>query len=91
MKLQAEMPKFTTWLKDNEEIIRRYAEDLLINDKEWKDYNIRLSCDLVRACFKTSGLCSFYDKYNCHDSHITTLALAGVKAVYPELLNGIKR
>lgn len=86
MKLQAELQNYIDWINKNKSEVVKYAVWLRAN-KDYNSFNLRFCCDCVRACFKTSGLCAFYGKYNCHDSHITTLAIAGIKATLPELLD----
>ena len=86
MKLQAELSRYIDIIDQHKAEIIYHAEYLRQN-KDYKSFNVRFCCDVIRACFGTAEMCKWYDKYNCHDSHITTLAIAGIKATLPELLD----
>lgn len=80
MKLKTLMPVVTerfSRLKD----VRKYAEELKTSGN-FKDFEVRLSWDLLRAVFRTSEICEWYDKYDCHDSHITALAKTSMREVF---------
>ncbi len=62
----------------------KYAEDVK-KSKAYKDFEVRISNDVLKATTKTSVICGWYNKYNCNDKHITTLAKAATKAVFPEI------
>ena len=37
----------------------------------------------IKYCISPSIICDLYDKYNCNDTHITTLFKAITKELYP--------
>ena len=55
--------------------LREYAEILKANGN-YKDFGTRLAWDCIRATIPSEIICGWYDKYNCNDDHITTLAKA---------------
>lgn len=62
----------------------RNLEDYATNLKASGDYNnfeTRLSWDCLRATVPSSVICSWYEKYECTDAHITTLAKKALKIV----------
>jgi len=62
----------------------KYAEAVK-KSKEYQNFEIRISNDILRAVTKTDDICDWYNKYNCHDNHKTTLAIAAAKKVFPEI------
>ena len=52
-----------------------YAQRLKANGN-YKDFGTRLAWDCIRATIPSEIICGWYDKYNCNDAHITTLAKA---------------
>lgn len=81
MKLENEL-KFTVEKMKGITNLKEYAEDLKANG-DYQDFETRLAWDCLRAAVGTSTICKWYDKYNCNDSHITTLAKRALKEVYP--------
>ncbi len=77
MKLQNEYNYIKTQFENNLEKIKDYAPKLKASGN-YKDFEIRLTWDCIRAFVGTGTVCLWYDKYNCHDTHITT---AGKKAL----------
>lgn len=67
------------------ELAKRYNLQEYTNklkaSKEYKDFETRLSWDVIRAACGTSYLCSLYQKYGANDSHITTLAKKAIKCL----------
>jgi hypothetical protein len=61
--------------------LKEYAEELK-ESKNYNDFETRLAWDAIRAAVGTQKICEWYDKYNCNDSHITTLAKRALKEVY---------
>jgi len=47
-----------------------------------KDITTRVSMDMLRAAVGVSAMCEWYEKYDCHDSHMVTLA----KKAYREFM-----
>lgn len=60
--------------------LQSYANELK-KSGEYKDFITRLSWDLLRASCGVNYICSLYDKYKVHDSHITTLAKQAIKVL----------
>lgn len=62
------------WLKDNKE------------QAGYKDYEVRLVHDIISTIMGPAWICSMYDKYNCHDTHIGALSREALRRVCPEVL-----
>lgn len=77
MKLQAEYNYILNQFKNNLEAIKDYAPKLKAS-KNYKDFEIRLTWDCLRAFVGSGTICLWYEKYNVNDSHITS---AGKKAL----------
>ena len=60
------------------ENLEEYA-DALKKSGNYNDFETRLACDCLRAAVKSETICDWYEKYNCHDTHIATLAKAALK------------
>ena len=45
----------------------------------YNDYATRLAWDVLRAFVSYWKICEWYERYNCHDKHITALAIAACK------------
>ena len=74
MKLKSEIP----FIRDRFSKITNlpeYAEKLKATGK-YKDFGTRLAWDCIRATIPIETICGWFDKYNCHDDHITTAAKA---------------
>ena len=84
MKLKDELPCVVAKLEKIKDKIPPYAEELRTNG-EYKDFNTRLSWDCLRAVIGSSGICELYEKYDCNDTHIDTLAKRALRAVYKEV------
>lgn len=76
MKLQNELTeairRFSELSKKHD--LQAYANKVK-ESKEYNDLKTRVAWDILHACYKSGELCEWYDKYDCHDTHITTLAL----------------
>lgn len=81
MKLRNELNFVTTEYKKNIDKIEEYAKWLKENG-EYKNFETRLSWDILRGIIGTTTICSWYDKYDCNDAHIKTLARRALKEVY---------
>ena len=82
MKLQAELENYIKCINENREKILNYAKAV----KEsgcFQVYENRLAYDVFRfywqVTYKESTYASAYNKYDCNDNHILTLAKAGLK------------
>jgi hypothetical protein len=53
----------------------------------YKDFNTRLAFDCLYATVGSGTMCTWYDKYNCNDTHIKTLAVQALRNIAPELLD----
>ena len=60
--------------------LKEYAENLR-KSGSYNNFEVRLAWDCLRYAIGTETICSWYDKYNCHDKHITTLACRALKIV----------
>lgn len=82
MLLQNEIPFVERKMK---ELAKRYNLQEYTNklkaSKEYKDFETRLSWDVIRAACGTSYLCDLYDNYGANDSHISTLAKKAIKCL----------
>ena len=72
MKLQKEFETVKKQFADNLEKIKEYAPALKASG-QYNNFEIRLAHDCLRAFVGTKTMCEWYEKYNCNDSHITTL------------------
>ena len=82
MKLENELQGVIEKFRRIEKKIPAYIEQV----KEEGGYNnleVRVAMDLLRATVGTTLLCEWYDKYDCNDTHIVTLAKRALKEVYP--------
>lgn len=78
MKLQKEFDYVLDQFTKNIESIKDYAPKLK-ESGNYKDYEIRLAWDCIRAFVGSGTICLWYEVYNCNDSHITTLAKKALK------------
>ena len=67
---------------DKEKLVK-YAEELKAS-KNYNNFATRFANDVKRACFSCAEICSWYDKYNCHDTHITSLFVSVLKQYIKE-------
>ena len=47
----------------------------------YKDFETRLAWDCLRKTISSGIICEWYNKYNCTDEHITTLAKKALRIV----------
>lgn len=78
MKLKNEMEYVKKQFTENLDKITEYAPKLK-KSGQYKDFEIRLTWDCLRAFVGTGTICLWYDKYNCNDTHITTLGKNALK------------
>lgn len=86
MKLKKELPEMERRFSLILEKIKAYAPRLKASGN-YNDFITRLSWDILRACYTTEEICSFYEKYDCNDKHLTTASRAALLHVFPEAVN----
>lgn len=79
MKLAAELDFVVEKFKQIKNL-EEYAIDLKKYGL-YKDFETRLAWDCLRKTVPAEIRCSWYNKYNCNDNHITTLAKTALKIV----------
>lgn len=60
------------------EVLRRSFKNhvaMVKEKKEYKNLEKRIAWDIMHYRVGTRKICEWYNKYQCNDSHITTLAL----------------
>ena len=79
MKLKNELEYVINQMKklDNEKV-KIYIEEIR-KSNDYKNFQIRIANDLLKACVPIKTLCSWYEIYNCNDKHIDTLAIKACK------------
>lgn len=60
--------------------LSEYAANLKANG-DYQDFGTRLAWDCIRATIPSEIVCGWYDKYNCNDSHITTVAKVALREI----------
>jgi hypothetical protein len=65
-----------------EENLLDYIE-VVQKEGNYKNLMVRTVNDIKYALFSPQEICSWYDEYNCNDSHITTLFKKVVRENYP--------
>ena len=78
MKLKNEMEFVKKQFADNLDKIKDYAPKLKASGN-YKDFEVRLAWDCIRAFVGSGTVCLWYEKYGCNDSHVTTLGKAALK------------
>ena len=58
--------------------LEEYAEQLKATGN-FKDFETRLAWDCLRATVPVEVRCSWYEKYDCNDDHITSLVKKALK------------
>jgi hypothetical protein len=81
MKLQDELNNVIERFRAMADRIPPYAAELKASG-DYKDFETRLAWDCLRSAMGTKWICSMYDKYQCNDTHLTTLAKKALAAVY---------
>ena len=80
MKLKAILPvaiQRIELLKQKCNVIE-YREKLRKSGK-YNQFDVRFSWDVGHAIFTTKEICSWYEKYQCNDDHITSLFKAACR------------
>ena len=80
MKLQAELENVTNRFEKIKNQIIPYAKQLKASNN-YHDFETRLAWDCLHATFTSAEISDWYNKYNCNDDHITTLAKKALKMV----------
>ena len=78
MKLQKEFEFVKAQFQNHLEDIKNYAPKLK-ESGQYKDFEVRLVWDCIRAFVGSGTVCLWYEKYNCNDSHITTIGKKALK------------
>lgn len=78
MKLKNELPKIEKAFAENLEQIKAYIPRLKA-DGQYHSFENRLAFDCLRAFIGTETMCSWYDLYDCNDTHIGTAGRAALK------------
>lgn len=81
LKLEKELEALILRLRrlDTQKIMTYKAK--LRQSRGYNDFNTRFAWDVLRMCTHTEVICDWYEKYDCHDSHINTLAIKACKQV----------
>ena len=77
MKLKPELDLVVAKFKQIRNL-EEYAETLK-KSGNYKDFETRLAWDCLHAVMPSSTICEWYEKYDCNDDHITTLAKTALK------------
>ena len=77
MKLKSELDYTVSQFKKIKNL-ESYAEKLKVTG-DYKDFGTRLAWDCIHATIPSEIVCDWYDKYNCNDDHITTMAKAALR------------
>lgn len=80
MKLKAELSEVIKRFESIKDQIPEYSIQLK-NKGGYKDFETRLAWDCLHFTFKDNEICEWYKKYDCNDTHITTLAKTALKTV----------
>jgi len=83
MKLQNEIDFAVTKVdqfiqRNGIEKVKSYMLDVY-NSKDYKNFDVRISNDIIKGVLGIRYICDMYDKYKCNDQHITTFAIAVMK------------
>lgn len=70
--------------KISEQKIDSYISEVK-KENNFKNLEIRVVNDVLRAAVGTSKICEWYDLYNCNDKHITSLGKKAFKIAYPDI------
>ena len=78
LKLYPELKPLVEKIKQNKAAIQQYGERLQAAGG-YNDYSVRFAWDVLRSLVSCYKICEWYEKYSCHDKHITALAIAACK------------
>ena len=86
MKLKSLLPEvISRFSKIPKETVIAHAEKVKASGN-YKDLKTRIARDLLHATYKPSEICDWYEQYDCHDSHITTLAKEALNKAFPNII-----
>lgn len=80
MKLKNELPEMIERFSKFKDIVLEHAKKVKLSG-EYKDFETRVTWDCVRAAYKSGEVCDLYKKYDCHDSHIDTIARIALRSI----------
>ena len=82
MKLQSELKNteylFSEFAKKYD--IQGYIETVRKAGK-YNDLKTRIAWDVLKLVIPVAGICAWYKKYDCDDTHITTLAIKALESL----------
>ena len=81
MKLKNEYDYIYKQFNDHIDRINEYAPQLKASG-QYKDYEVRLVWDCLRAFVGSGTICLWYDRYNCNDQHIFTVGRKALKELH---------
>lgn len=66
------------------EVLKKHSNVLEYKEKlrksgNYNKFEVRFAWDVCGAMFTTEEICGWYDKYGCHDAHITSLFIAACR------------
>ena len=64
--------------------VKAYAQNVK-ESGDFKNFETRITNDILAACVPVSKRCDWYSEYDCNDTHITTLAKSCVNDVFGTL------
>lgn len=68
-----------------------YYTKHIIEQGDYKDLGTRIAHDVKSAVIPASEICRWYDKYDCNDTHVTTLFKKVLKESYPQVWELIQK
>ena len=78
LKLYPELKPLTEKIRRHALWFQQYGVELR-KKGGYKDYEVRFARDVLRKLVTTFEICEWYDRYDCDDRHITSLAIAACK------------
>lgn len=66
------------------EVLKQHSNVLEYREKlrasgNYNKFEVRFAWDVGHAVFTTEEICKWYDEYDCHDDHITSLFIAACR------------
>lgn len=85
LKLEKELNSVVEAFKNvDEHKLLQYIDEVK-KENEYNSLEIRIVNDLLKLRIGTATICTWYEKYGCNDTHITSLAKKAFKIVYPDI------
>jgi len=84
MKLQNELHNVISAFEAVKEKIPAYIE-WVKKEGNYQDLETRIAWDLLHATKGSAWICELYNRYDCNDDHIDTLARRALRQVYPAI------